>query len=274
MPQCLRQPKPSKPARPAAVSGALDPLGATIGLANDLAQFAVQQAFNSYCEKFEGPVDAAFHAEFDHEGTVWWKYDVTLAGKLTMRFAKTARGGKAIAFTGQIEGNATSFKLWEDAVAITPKLRRNVLFRQSFAPPAIPPKALGAAEEAGTLARMGTPGYFRIPVEGEIIGEKVTLNILPALNDFSDVVKGRAFYVFFEPVVPIPYFSQIEFPIQKAHFILSRGMLEKSEYTIVANKAAKASEIKRPFTRNWKSEKGDIRITWNVNVRACNPKCP
>jgi hypothetical protein len=121
---------------------------------------------------------------------------------------------------------------------------------------------------------MGTPGYFRIPVEGEIIGEKVTLNILPALNDFSDAVKGRAFYVFFEPIVPIPYFSQIEFPIQKAHFILSRGMLEKSEYTIVANKAAKVSEIKRPFTRNWKSEKGDIRITWNVDVQACNPKCP
>lgn len=258
----------------AAVSGALDPLGATVGLANDLAQFAAQQAFNSYCEKFEGPVHAVFRAEFDHEGAVWWKYDVTLAGKLTIRFAKAARSGAAIAFTGQIEGNATSFKLWEDAVAITPALRRNVLFRQSFAPPAIPPKAVAAAEEAGTLARMGTPGYFRIPVEGEIIGEKVTLNILPALNDFSDLVKGRAFYVFFEPILPVPYFSQIEFPVQKAHFILSRGMMEKSEYNIVANKAAKASEIKRDFTRDWKSEKGDIRIKWNVGVRACNPKCP
>jgi len=257
----------------AAVSGALDPLTATVGLANDLVQFAAQQAFNSYCEKFEGPINGVFRAEFDHEGAVWWKYDVTLAGKLTMRFAKTAKPGGVVAFTGQIEGNATSFKLWEDAVAITPKLRRNVLFHKSFAPPAIPAKAMGVAEEAGTLARMGTPGYFRIPVEGEIIGEKVTLNILPALNDFSDAVKGRAFYVFFEPIVPIPYFSQIEFPIQKAHFILSRGMLEKSEYNIVANKAAKASQIKRDFTRDWKSEKGDIRIKWMVSVRACNPKC-
>ena len=258
----------------AAASGALDPLGATVGLANDLAQFAAQQAFNSYCEKFEGPVSAVFRAEFDHEGAVWWKYDVTLAGKLTMRFAKAARSGAAINFTGQIEGNATRFNLWEDAVALTPKLRRNVLFHKSFAPPAIPPSAVAGAEEAGTLARMGTPGYFRIPVEGEIIGEKVTLNILPALNDFSDLVKGRAFYVFFEPILPVPYFSEIEFPVQKAHFILSRGMMEKSEYNIVANKAAKASEIKRDFTRDWKSDKGDVRIKWNVGVRACNPKCP
>lgn len=96
---------------------------------------------------------------------------------------------------------------------------------------------------------MGTPGYFRIPVEGESIGEKVTLNILPALNDFSNLVKGRAFYVFFEPILPIPYFSQIEFPLQKAHFILSRGMMEKSEYNIVAHKAAKASEILRGDAR-------------------------
>lgn len=255
-------------------SGALDPLGTALGLVNDIVQFAAQQAFNSYCEKFEGPVNAAFNAEFDHEGIVWWKYSVTLAGKLTMRFAKTAKTGAAIAFTGQIEGNATSFKLWEDAVAITPRLRRNVIFNQSFAPVAMPPEALFLAEEAGTLARTGTPGYFRIPIEGEIIGEKVTLNILPALDDFSDLAKGRAFYVFVEPILPVPYFSVIEFPIQKAHFILSRGMMEKSEYTIVANKAAKISEIKRPFTRDWKSDKGDIRITWNVDVRACNPKCP
>ena len=64
-----------------------------------------------------------------------------------------------------------------------------------------------------------------MPVKGSLKGTELTITVGDgAYNDFSEAVKGRAVYVVLAPAAPIPYTMMSNIPVQKAQFILSRGL--------------------------------------------------
>lgn len=252
----------------AIVNGPSAWFGAVLGLAVDVAAFSAQKTFSRYCEKFQGPLEATFHAEFYTHGELYWKYDIDLEGKLELRYAKSGHPGEAVHFTGQFEGNGTRFTLWENFTALFPDFEGNVTAHR-----AIPAVGFPYIESAGQLVRTEvTPSYFNIPVEGEIVKDKVTIKMKDeAKADFSELVKGRVFYVFTLLISPI---IEMDAPYQKAYFILSRSIRQKSEYTITVDPKTKVSMFKQDFAREEKDPDGEFVVRWKTKVKACNPNCP
>jgi hypothetical protein len=106
----------------AIVNGPSAWFGAVLGLAVDVAAFSAQNV-QPLLRKFQGPLEATFHAEFYTHGELYWKYDIDLEGKLELRYAKSGHPGEAVHFTGQFEGNGTRFTLWENFTALFQTLR-------------------------------------------------------------------------------------------------------------------------------------------------------
>lgn len=241
---------------------------AAIGLAGDAAQYFTQQKFAKYCEKFEGPVYAQFHAEMREKGQPYFTYKLNMRGKLQLRYAKNAslKAGQPIGLTGQIEGVVEKFEMSENAIVIQPALKSRVMLHKIIAPP-------GAlySEDIGTFARMALPHSFYIPVKGELLDNKITLKLEAAKKDFSDLIKGQILYVFVEPTLPIPSIQTIDAPVQKAFFIFDRGMRANPEFEVKTD--SNKSIIDKTFTRKVDDQKADYKIEWKIEAKACNPGC-
>src|SRR6188768_4010786 len=77
----------------------------------------------------------------------------------------------------------------------------------------------------GMFARMLSPAYFNIPVEGELNGTRLILKAQPAIADFSSLVENKLFLLAVPSfVVPVPAAKTFHFPIEKAQFIISRAL--------------------------------------------------
>jgi hypothetical protein len=240
----------------------------TIGLAGDIGQFFTQQKFAKYCEKFEGPVYAQYRSEFRHKGKPYLTYKFDLRGKIQLRYIKDAsrKDGDPIALTGQIEGVLEKTEYAEDAIILEPQLKSRVLLRKIIAPPGVP-----YLEDVGTMARMSMPNGFYIPIKGEMQNGKIIINVEEATKDLSDIIQAQILYVFVEPALPIPSVQKIKAPLQKARFILDRGMRAKPTFEVVTTKDQ--LKIERSFTRTEDLKNADALIDFKVDVKACNPTC-
>ena len=259
----------------ALLSGPAGWVGFAFGLAVDTAGFVTSQVFDKYCEKFQGPVDATFHAEFTDQGRTFWKYDVKLQGRIVLRFAKGAKGSAAH-LTGQIEGTATNFTLWENFIALEPKLKANVLFHRALPPPGFP-----YIPQAGSIPGALVPTSFYMRVEGQYAGDTVTLNVGEAVMDYPPVAKGQVVYVFVDYVTLIPEVIKVSTPYQGAQYIFSRGMRKDATFEVKSGKAPWAfwaadtpPTLERTFTRKEQDTAKGYLVTWQVHVKACNPECP
>lgn len=249
----------------AALSGPAGLFAYASGLASDLIQLKLQQTFAAYCEKYQGPLAATLSVETYEKGRLFWEYTIGLKGKLVLRYEKGS-AGPSIPVTGEFEGNATKFTLGENLIVLSPQLKRNLLLRRTFAPPAAP-----YVEQAGRILRKAAPAHFLVPVKGRIEGKKLTIEIQPAPADFN--VSGQVLYVMLEPSLPIPYVLKQDIPYQNAHFILTRSNHRKPmEFEIEVDKGKKITRIGRVFTRE--EYKTDLKVTIKVDVKACNPDCP
>lgn len=238
---------------------------AAIGMANDLAQFVTAKVFGKYCDKFEGPMDATFRVELRNNDDPYLQYLVQMKGKLVLRYAKSEDGTSATttALNGQIEGNATSFKAWEEAWRLQPDIKNKLAARLLFAPQGWP-----YSETTGTVARAASPGNFYIPVHGQMVNGKVTLQIDPARNDFTDLVRVRLYYVI---AALVPQIVMVELPVQKAFFIFDRGTHSKPAFTVKTDSSA--STIEDTFKRHETVDSGQVDVQWVVHLKACNPGC-
>ncbi len=245
--------------------GPLSWAGMGIGLANDLAQFVTAKVFGKYCDKFEGPMDATFRVELRNNDDAYLQYLVQMKGKLVLRYAKSEDGKSATttALNGQIEGNATSFKAWEEAWRLQPDIKNKLMARLLFAPPGWP-----YTETTGTVARAASPGNFYIPVHGQMVNGKVTLQVDPARNDFTDLVRVRLYYVV---AALVPQIVMVELPVQKAFFIFDRGTHSKPAFTVKTDSSA--STIEDTFKRHETVDSGQVDVQWVVHLKACNPGC-
>jgi hypothetical protein len=75
----------------------------------------------------------------------------------------------------------------------------------------------------------------------------------------------------------LPPFVHVEVatvPFQNGHFILTRGIQEAApQFDVVVDEAAGHSVIERVFQRDVKKTDADIRVQFEIKVKACNPGC-
>lgn len=243
----------------------------------DTTQMLTGLAFDKLCEKFTGPVSGTFTVDATiNGGQKFWGYTTVVNGKITLMYEKQlAKSGEPIPMTGEIEGNG-AFKMYEDLMAFNNFNRQFVIYRALVPPIGTSAEAQGALDPLGKAGRMATPGYFRVPVTGVLKGNELTITVGDAAsNDFSDALKGRAVYVVLAPAAPIPYTMAANIPVQKAQFILSRG-LRTTAVLPVATATQGKSIIKtaaKSFDRKEVVSNGEVTVTWKLDVKACNPEC-
>jgi hypothetical protein len=246
--------------------------GAAVGLAVDTVAFVKQRDYSRYCEKFQGPISVDLHADFYENGRHYWSYDEQLSGQLVLRYAKAKSEGEAIHFSGEYEGNATKFTLWDDFIALYPKMASDVLYHSDRAPAAHSDSKL--ENWAGRIPNtsFSGPTSFSIPVEGDFIKDKITPNLGNAEHDIN--VKGKVVYIFLAPGVYIPDVVTADAPYQTAQWIISRSIGMKPEFTVTVDPKNRVSMIQREFSREANAPNGSYRLKFKASVKACNPECP
>ena len=239
--------------------------GIAIGLANDMAQYYTAKVFSKYCEKFEGPMDGQFRVELRTENQPYLQYLVKMQGKIVLRYAKGdgGAGSPTVAISGQIEGNAIAFQAWEEAFRLDTRIQNSLMARLLYPPIGVP-----YIESAGSIARAASPGNFYIPVHGQLVNGKMKLQIDPARNDFTDLVRVRLYYVF---MALVPQIEMVELPVQKAFFIFDRGLHSKPEFDIKTDSTS--STLENVFKRDETVDNGQVNVQWNIHIKACNPGC-
>ena len=225
---------------------------------NATVTFLSKAAFDHYCERFEGPVESSFHCEYKNPD---WSYDLKIAGRLLIVYPKNATKGSDV--TGWIEGNFTDLKMHENlATELDPKLRPFLWLRHVFNPPLPPTYISGGYRGLNTT-------YFRIPVRGDIVGNKVVLDL--ASQDSGRMFHAKVLYIFNTHTLTPPYVQWFDMPIQDGTFVLTRGMGTESHWQIAIS--GKTMLLRREFTRTYDDPNGGFHLEWETKVKACNPGC-
>ena len=201
----------------------------TAGFVGDITQFVSGYLLKKYCGVYEGTVKHDYTVIFrndDHK--IWWKYGVEMEAAFSLRYPKDKNTGRTIKMKGNIEGNATKFTFFADALeAVKDEMKGRdkfvkVVVLKDFLPPAIPFASSQHDKMGfGAVARgVATPAYFNIPVDADydLDAEKIKLFINPALVDFSDAVENREIYM---AIAVLPLIRWMEYPIFKAQPVLS-----------------------------------------------------
>jgi hypothetical protein len=241
-------------------------------IVTDAAAYLGKAVFDQFCERFEGPLAARFQVDLNQNAKPWLKYGIRLDGKLVVNYGKGGVGGR-IPVAGYFEGNASQYSLWEQVDLLLPMMepryRTPPTLRLKFVPPPTP-----YIDALGGVMRAGTIGYFRVPVSGELVDGKLTLRVEQAATDFGERIAGKLVLIWLMPIAPFIHVETATVPFQKARFILARGIQEPApKFDVVVDKAANRSIVERVFTRDHKDPAADIRVQFEIKVKACNPRC-
>ncbi|MDI4631428.1 hypothetical protein J7U46_00030 [Pelomonas sp. V22] len=201
---------------------------------NDLAAWTAGKAFDRYCERLSGNFEGEMHAEFFSQmtGQKWWAYDISFKGLLDLRYAKGSTAGAAVAVKGEFTGQATRFTLDEDAIRIGwPDLTAGArLFKRALLPRPLIGMALSADRtlqeekpidiDGKASIAMLQPYGFLVPVEGEIVNDRLSLRIGSPTSDYT--ANARVVYVIVSPLSIVPVATAFELPYKDAGFFLTR----------------------------------------------------
>jgi hypothetical protein len=257
------------------------------GIATDIAGYMAQQYFAKYCEKFEGPVTGTMDAEYLKDGVAWRKWTQRLSGRLTVRYAKPDNNGDAVRVTGEFVGRLVGLAHWDDAMPILFKklegtyqqFRRTIIPKINAAGAAVGDGAKAAvldlADGQGQVANALGPGGFRIPIEGELVDRKLTLRVLPATIDITDMsVKVISF-------IGSPLFlgfinTGYELEVSKAHHMISAalgvfGPQEPVELTVIVDAKKKVMTIDRQFKATRGRRTGKAYGSYTLTLKLSNP---
>lgn len=248
----------------------LGPLGFTTALAGlvvDVLGYAQEQNFAKYCEKIEGPVAATMHAAFTQDTSTWWTYDITLQGRLVLRYAKGAAPGAAVHVNGEFVGSATKLGVWENALAVLYPVtaKTSTLLRKLVVPPGLP-----YFEGEGKTIGAASPTAFNVAVDGDLVGSKLTLRLGDARSDFSDSMKAHVTYVLIGPMTLAPIIVKYDLPFAKARLLLFRAMSD-GPIEIPVAVSTKSMTLQKTLTRK-RPAQGNV-VDYTLNIRACNPGC-
>ncbi|WP_073613153.1 hypothetical protein [Desulfopila aestuarii] len=246
-------------------------LSGIVGLLNDAATLYTDVLLNRYCGVYSGPIKATMSADFKHLGQSYWKYSTTVEGTFTLRFPKNTPGGGAVRMTGEVFGNATSYTFWEDIEKVMEvPAAGQLLARIPITPGPFPPlykDSLGL----GQLTNLLIPSVFYIPLEAQMEGDNVAIKFMEPVKEIeSYLLKNQLILVYMAFGLPVPAVKYIEFPVNGAHFILSRGMRNPAEITISGQ--GKQRAMKKTYQRTYEEPANkEFTIDWVVDLDATNP---
>jgi hypothetical protein len=227
----------------------------------NIASNATTQMFEAYCQQFTGPVKATYTQDLINNGKVIWSYTMQLEGDLTLRYRRGAEG--TIPLAGELRGSVVQYKLRENLLAIQPGIAKAVVARLARAPAGVP-----WVSSLGRVGARANASGFVIPVTGTIQGKTLELTLPETgTTDLSERQKGRVVYV----LSSMPWTMTAELGFRTAAFIFNRGMRGKASFPITAD--GEVSRIQNIFDRD-EPAAPTFKVTFQVQVQACNPQCP
>lgn len=253
-------------------------------VANDLVGYAANRYFDRYCQTFTGPVAAEMKGVVSKIGAPWWWFRIKTSGLLILRYPKGATGA-AIPLSGELIGNASLFKSKDDAIRVLfPKFAKGTVFHQTRIEPlagnmlndgdysGYDPGSI-MMDKGGTMVRSLAPAFFRIPVRGELRGDRLRIELQPAVVDFKDKYTTVR-QVTLSPLSMFPNVTDYELPYPGAHTIFQRAFNDGPAEFVVTRIGAKKDvmQIKQHFTRQRDTNR--THGEFSVDVTACNPSCP
>ncbi len=255
------------------------------GLAADASAYLSQQLFGRYCERFEGPMQAAldatfFHTTIEQGKQAWWRYKLRLEGKLTLRYAKPAPGS-AVRLKGEFIGQATHFETHENALAVLfPKLASSTVKLAKVVDPVGVPYDFRPEGEGKVLSTAVVPNTFFIPVEGDLIetspsakgqssSAKLSLRLGPATVDLD--ANAHVVYLMVSPLTQgLPTWTSFSLPFKPARFVIMRAMNGEAADLDVNRQGDKLLASK-----TFKNERGgdEAKGVYSMSLKICNPGC-
>ena len=209
-------------------------------------------AFATYCEKFEGPMSGTMSADFfSAAGQKWWKYSFGITGNVVLRYPKNAKGS-SIPLSGEFVGKATTFKSVDNAIPVLyPGLAKGTIFKQIYR----------------NEPQVGQA--FRVPIRGTLNGDTLRLELQTAAADFEGaVVKVRMALL---PVLSMRIqVEDYELPYKGAHHLLLRSM-DNGPLELKVQRAGKMMFIERKLQSQRKA--ATAHGYYDVSLKACNPGC-
>lgn len=247
-----------------------------VGLTTDLAAYVAQQYFARYCEKFEGPVLGTMSAEYLRDGVAWRKFTQRIVGRLTVRYAKAENQGDAVRVTGEFVGRGTEFTNWDDAIPILFKKLAGMIqvFRRTVML-VLEPVGVDVADAQGQVANALGPAGFRIPIEGELIGQKLTLRILPATVDMSNLSAKIICFVGSPTILGVVK-NNYELEFHTAHHMISAAVSSFSpqdsvQLDVVVDAKKKVITLEREFKGTRGKRTGRAFGQYTLSIKATNP---
>jgi hypothetical protein len=267
---------------------------ATGKVATAVASWFAARAFEQFCQTFQGAIDGDMAAEFYVNDRLWWRYNVAISGTIILRYPKGAKGD-VIALTGEIIGNATNLKSFDNAVPVLfPELSQGTLFKtyrvepiamDTF--PGIYKKNLGVSksiaapdfnpvksiiDQGGVITQLVmTPAFFRVPVRAELRGrdKKIRLELQKAVVDIDDL-RVKVVHIILPVLSLWPDVVDYSLPYKGAQFITSRAM---NDVTAEFDVETVGEAMK--FTKTFKRQKSnsEAKGVYNLKISACNPGC-
>lgn len=235
------------------------------GLATDLAAFGSHALFDAYCERFEGPIKGSMKAEFTEQGQVWWKYSFAIEGTLSLFYRKGAGSRDAIAVAGHMVGSGTNFTVWDNALRVQGGPLTNGAIIRGVT---MPPRGMPFSDFEGIVAAQLYPTAFFIPVEGELVGSKLTLRFGPARSDFKEwYTKATGRYLILSPLALVPVFTTFDLPYKNARFLVERAT-GGGPVTFDVKVAGKKMTAERVL--NTKRGGDGAAGTYELGIKLCN----
>ncbi len=254
----------------------------------EAAEFFAGLALHRYCEEFSGDWEASMTARFFDQGNLWWKYEMKLKGRLTLRYPKDGgqigpeppAGGRVITVTGEFAGYPTHYQSWDNAVPVLfPELGASSLLLKKVWEPLggewIQSSFLGpfSVGHAGDYTQFYTvPGFFRVPVRGRLQGKSVTLDLLDTnLGGPLTFTKKKAdvFLVMLSPLAMLTTTSYA-LPYKDGPFVIRRATHE-APLAFTVRYEGKTMVIEESYDRERST--GDTLCKYRLHLKVCNPGC-
>ncbi len=245
--------------------GAVGGITTAITGLTDFVELGIKSMFDRYCGSFDGPLSVSMTMVWNEGSQPWLKYGVRLDGRFRLRFPKNSPPGKPVYLTGELEGNATNFTFWEDVTVAEPLPRGILVLERRWLAPIPFKNSTASPVDFGMVARTITPAYFNVPVIGEMTGDTIKMQFKEARVDFTPVVKNRLLFVVMTPLMPD--YKLFTFPIQKAHWILSKGFSDPTTFTVVGTGAQRGIRLARSTSHRETANKSVV-VDWVIDVDA------
>jgi hypothetical protein len=211
------------------------------GMAGDCVQFVTDVLLKIYCEVFTGSFTHSYTIDFrNSKGENWWTYGVDMKAVFTLRYPKKNISSTIIKMKGNLEGNATKFRFFED-VEKEDEFQKGTKGKMEVVPIKIfTPLSVSVATSEwdvmgfGAIARgLATPAYFNIQMDAEydVDAKKIKLFINGAIVDFFDHVANQFVFLMVGPDL-IPYPKKMTFPIHKARLTINGVVNGQNEFTV------------------------------------------